>query len=381
LISAIVIGVFGLLYYAYLKDLVDFRWFSLGDLNPYGGWSAIKASFMDLSYRWRGVTQSIALSIAITGTSLFFGRLFCGYLCPVGALQDAFKAVGEKVGLTPIKLRKIGPFHLEWMKYGVLGALLVASVLERGHYVSPYSPWLAYLNMFSGFSFGVGGVVLLVLVVGSLRTKRWFCRLLCPLGAFQALLYALGPMKIKKTESCEGCSACFKDCPVEIVNETEVISPECVNCLNCTQNNCHKGQTPYQTTIVGKKIKKGPYLAIGLSFFLMLFVWLPFMAGPGQSSNAMVLEGLVDGVYHSNGTGFGGQIQVTVTISQQQINQIQVVHHKETEGYYEEVFKALSQEVINTQNLNVDTISGATVTSRGFINAIRGGVGMGMPRE
>ena len=113
----------------------------------------------------------------------------------------------------------------------------------------------------------------------------------------------------------------------------------------------------------------------------MLFVWLPFMAGPGQSSNAMVLEGLVDGVYHSNGTGFGGQIQVTVTISQQQINQIQVVHHKETEGYYEEVFKALSQEVINTQNLNVDTISGATVTSRGFINAIRGGVGMGMPRE
>lgn len=72
--------------------------------------------------------------------------------------------------------------------------------------------------------------------------------------------------------------------------------------------------------------------------------------------------------------GFGGRINTEVTIKYNKIINIKILSHSETEGYYEEVFRDLSYEITESQNLNLDAISGATSTSRGFLNSVRDAV-------
>lgn len=92
-----------LIYSIYINEIIDFRILSIGDMNPYGGWSALKSVFMDLSYRWRGFSRSIALTTWIALTAFLMGRFFCGFICPIGAMQDFFKYVGSKRGFKEIK--------------------------------------------------------------------------------------------------------------------------------------------------------------------------------------------------------------------------------------------------------------------------------------
>jgi uncharacterized protein with FMN-binding domain len=92
----------------------------------------------------------------------------------------------------------------------------------------------------------------------------------------------------------------------------------------------------------------------------------------------MDLGQLKDGIYQGLGFGFGGNITVSTTVIENRITHIEIKGHRETQGYYEEVFKTMSKEIIGTQNLNIDTISGATITSRGFLSGVKSGVGMAM---
>ena len=74
------------------------------------------------------------------------------------------------------------------------------------------------------------------------------------------------------------------------------------------------------------------------------------------------------------GIGFGGPMQIEIKVMDNRIDKIKIIDHNETLGYYEEVFRNISREIIEKQSLNVDTISGATVTSRGFLNAVKSGI-------
>src|SRR6056297_3834563 len=88
-----------LTYSLYLKDLINFKLLSFSDLNPYGGWSELKSVFTDIGYRFRGISRSVGLTASILLTSLFFGRFFCGFICPIGALQDFSTFLGSKLNI------------------------------------------------------------------------------------------------------------------------------------------------------------------------------------------------------------------------------------------------------------------------------------------
>ena len=55
--------------------------------------------------------------------------------------------------------------------------------------------------------------------------------------------------------------------------------------------------------------------------------------------------------------------------------------HNETPGYYEEVYKNMTVQIIETQSLNIDGVSGATVTSRAFINGVKSGLSQALDKE
>ncbi|HOW23657.1 MAG TPA: 4Fe-4S binding protein [Sedimentibacter sp.] len=369
-LTATLIVIISCLFYGlYIYGIIDFRIVSIGDLNPYGGWSALKCFFTDLSYRWKGFSRSIALTAGIGLASFLLGRFFCGYFCPIGAMQDFFKYVGNKLRLKEIKF----PYKPELLKYLVLIIIMVLSILGMGNLISPLSPWLAYLNIFVGLRLQPGVLILLLIILVSLMGRRIFCRYFCPLGAFQSLLYAIGPMKIKKG-ACD-CSYCLKNCPVSIdYNRVEKdIPPECINCLQCV-NGCIKGKEGFSINFNNKKINKSAYISICILIIAGSYILLPLTASSSSIQAITSITDINDGTYEGYGLGFGGRINTEVTIKDNRITSIKILSHSETEGYYEEVFRDLSYEITESQNLNLDAISGATSTSRGFLNSVRDAV-------
>lgn len=371
-----------IIYYSYIKDIIDFRGLSIADLNPYGGWSALKLYFTDLSYRWTGISRSMALTIGIVVIALLFGRFFCGFICPVGALQDLFKFIGTRLGIKEKRLSKNKGFNGEIIKYLVLILVLVLSILELGNLISPYSPWLVYLNVFLGFNIQIGLIVLLAIILASLFIRRVFCRFFCPLGALQALLYAVGPLKIKSQEGCSTCSYCLKNCPVNIRHPKEgEISPECINCLECVETECTRDNKGYSLRFGKTKLKTKQYIAVNLLLLFSIYILLTPITSKQQLPLVESIGGLNEGSFVGMGIGFGGPIEVEVVIEGGKIVEINYVSHKETKGYFEEAFKDISRQIRETQSFNTDTISGATATSKGVINAIKSGLSQGFVEQ
>lgn len=78
---------------------------------------------------------------------------------------------------------------------------------------------------------------------------------------------------------------------------------------------------------------------------------------------------IVNGVYEGVGSGKGGEIKVNVTIENDVIVAIEVVEHNETPGY-EAAMETLTENIMASNSLHVDLVSGCTYTSNGFIEAV-----------
>lgn len=80
---------------------------------------------------------------------------------------------------------------------------------------------------------------------------------------------------------------------------------------------------------------------------------------------------LKDGSYVSAGRGMQGDIQVELRVRDGYIDRVDVVEHNENVGVAEDAFDRLEEDVLRKQSADVDTISGATEASYGFMEAVR----------
>lgn len=78
----------------------------------------------------------------------------------------------------------------------------------------------------------------------------------------------------------------------------------------------------------------------------------------------------IDGTYTGVGTGKNGDINVTVTVDGGKIQSIELGEHSETPGIYENAESGVIDSIINTQETNVDIVSGATFSSNGIMQAV-----------
>lgn len=81
-------------------------------------------------------------------------------------------------------------------------------------------------------------------------------------------------------------------------------------------------------------------------------------------------EGYPDGSFVGEGTGFGGPIQVEVTIQGGAIQKIEVLSAEKEDSAYLEMAKEVTQRVVKAQSTQVDTVSGATFSSKGILEAV-----------
>jgi transcriptional regulator of nitric oxide reductase/ferredoxin len=169
---------------------------------------------------------------------LFLARgVFCGWLCPFGALQELANEAARRLRIPQVTV----PFGLHerlWpIKYVIFLALFALSLTSMtdafvAAEVEPFKTAIS-LRFLREWPF-VAYVV--ILVVASLFINRFFCRYLCPLGAALAITARLRMFDwLKRHPQCgRECQICFHSCPVQAIHPEGNINPnECIHCLKC----------------------------------------------------------------------------------------------------------------------------------------------------
>jgi len=180
-------------------------------------------------------------------TLLFWGRgVFCGWLCPFGALQELSNRVGQLLRIPQIDV----PFGLHervWpIKYVAFLALFALSIggVSWLHAAAEIEPFKTAIIL--GFDRAWPYVLYPVgLIIVGLFVNRFFCRYVCPLGAALALPARMRMFEwLKRRWQCGlQCNICAQRCPVQAIHPEGRINPnECIHCLSC-QMLYHDDQT------------------------------------------------------------------------------------------------------------------------------------------
>ncbi len=165
--------------------------------------------------------------VLILVSLLLCGRLYCGYLCPFGAIQEVLALLSPWRLATPTRRDRV----LKWMKFLLLGMLAVFGFVYKHYEVSHFEPFAV--------AFRLRGpapvfVFLAVLLMAGLFIERFYCRYFCPAGASLALLNMLTLFRLRRIQDCRRCNICIKACPTKAIDRDGVINfSECVLCNKC----------------------------------------------------------------------------------------------------------------------------------------------------
>lgn len=186
--------------------------------------------------------------IAVLVTALFTRSAFCGWICPLGFLQDLVSNLSNVVqkripglrhAIATLRQRSarlaVLDRYLRYVKYLVLAWAVGGAAYFGVMVFRDYDPWSALLNL-AEFSFTPGLVVLVVTLVASFFVERPWCRYACPLGAASGLVRKLSPVYLKREEgACKICKVCTNACPmgIEVHTATTIKSADCISCLEC----------------------------------------------------------------------------------------------------------------------------------------------------
>ena len=156
------------------------------------------------------------------------GRVFCGYVCPFGAIQELLHVRRWRVQI-PTRWRKL----LGLIKYGLLIFLVTRVVITGTGIWQGVTPFKALFEWG-----GTPLTITLTAVFAALSVLLWrpFCEFFCPLGALLSLLSRFSIFKLENTTSCVSCGVCTPVCPVSACKNGEISSADCLLCGECVRS-------------------------------------------------------------------------------------------------------------------------------------------------
>ena len=336
---------------------------------------------------WESVKYSVWMLVATVPATVLVGRFFCGFFCSFGAVQDLLWLGSHRLrALFPGKrnLKKADRIF-RFAKYAVLfyfiifvwsgvTAVKTAGLWQVfGQYVS-FGHWPGLKPLLS-----VGGILLLVIFIGSLFVQRFFCRYFCPMGAIYSLISQTTFLKIDKPrEECGKCHLCTSKCTMgmDLTKKDRIAGGECISCQKCVSW-CPKGNARFRS-------RYGVLIGVGVTCITIMVSQL-FIAGnlarekmadsvkKTAENNA---EGnFQNGIYTGTGEGYRGKVTVTVKVADGKITELVLDDYADDKSYMERAKNRIFQEMISRQNTDVDAVSGATYSSNGLIEAVNKALG------
>ncbi len=228
---------------------------SLHAVCPLGGVVSVYQFITSGTYVRKIHSAAFILMWIVFALTVFLGPVFCGWVCPMGSIQEWFGGLGKKIlgrrfnRLIPYKVDRI----LRYLRYLMLGWVVYMTAVTGTLVFSNIDPYFALFNFWTS-EVAIGGVIILaVVLVLSLIVERPFCKYACPYGAMLGVFNLFRIFKVRRNVStCIDCKACDRSCPMNIPVSTggAVQHHQCITCLKCTSEQvCPVANTVELTTI------------------------------------------------------------------------------------------------------------------------------------
>lgn len=194
------------------------------------------------------------LMLAIT---LLMGRVFCGWICPVGGFLSLIEAAYRLLLKGPLRENRLASLFT-WLK-GIRWywlALLILIVIFKGGWPLLFTP-LALLSheitlLING---SIPWLMLILLLSGVILFPRFWCTYLCPSGLLLSGFSHWRRFGFKINESCSGCGLCNRQCPTGAIESASNgnVGEDCILCGRCWET-CPRGSVVWGgLRDVGKK--------------------------------------------------------------------------------------------------------------------------------
>jgi len=325
----------------------------------------------------------VILVLAMLLITAVMGRFFCGFLCSFGTMGDFFWIVGNKLKLRRPKLSRRAERALKSLKFFLLigivlfgwtlGATLLSGTANPWSVFGMYATLPGWTDLSAWVS--IGALLLILIMAGSLYIERFFCRYLCPLGAVFAVVSRVRLFKIRKpAQNCGSCQACSKRCSMGIpLYGMNVISDgECIDCMNCVEicprGNVKANPKPAMAAVVAVAAMSGVYFAGNIASSAALS-----QTSAVESVNATesgTSGQYIDGTYTGSASGYRGTTSVQVTVSNGYITDITVLSTDDDARFFNKAENSVISQILSTQSLSVDAVSGATFSSYAISDAV-----------
>lgn len=244
-------------------------------LCPFGGLEGIYNFLASGTWLRRLAPSALILFAAVAAITLLLGRVFCGWICPLGSIGEFSALASRKLGIKRRELPPILDGYLKMLKYVILSVILYYTWTLGTLAWRSYDPWMAWMHLSAGWQEFIDNpwafAALFGLVIGAgLFIERFWCRYLCPLGAALAVFQKLSFTKVvRSADTCISCGKCNKACPMGLapMSVEKVTGADCIACGRCTEN------CPVDKTLVfsfaGRKTLSA--LALGVIGVLLFF--------------------------------------------------------------------------------------------------------------
>jgi polyferredoxin len=209
---------------------------------PFGGLATLWRWATAGRYVQKTHSSNLVLGLGLLVGVLLAGGAFCGWICPLGALQDLLEGIRKRLRIPAIKV----PARLDrWLTYGrylVLVGILYATISTTRLWFSDYDPYRTIFSLGWIFEPNLAehwpAYLVAVVTVGvALLVPRAWCRYACPLGGAISLLQRLSLFRIRRdTSLCIDCGKCDRVCPTRLpVATSRSVTADCISCLECIE--------------------------------------------------------------------------------------------------------------------------------------------------
>jgi len=209
-------------------------------------------------------------ALATIVLTIIFGRFFCGWVCPFGALHQFVGYLGNRKKTTAQKIQLNKYRKAQCIKYFILIFFLfiaafpsLAVTLQTGLLdpiplitrsfnllLLPIIDRVANVVSVSARFYEGAWLILVIFLTAillNLVIPRFYCRFICPLGALFAIISRFAIWRIgKKQKDCTDCKLCEKSCEGACEPSGSIRISECVLCFNCRED-CKDEVITYQT--------------------------------------------------------------------------------------------------------------------------------------